>query len=107
MTMKRIRLGSLVEFGVKAGRWERSSRRKAEEKTENWKETYLEIKPRVYFGASPVVYKSGPTMFPALWLMKRTAVVVFFLVSPAVFWEDQEYMSGAEEVSDLFVRIVE
>jgi hypothetical protein len=27
---------------------------------------------------------------PALWPMKRTAVVVFFLVSPAVFCDDQE-----------------
>jgi hypothetical protein len=28
--------------------------------------------------------------FPALWPMKRIAVVVFFLVSPAVFCDDQE-----------------
>lgn len=27
---------------------------------------------------------------PALWPMKRIAVVVFFLVSPAVFCDDQE-----------------
>ncbi len=31
-----------------------------------------------------------PIMFPADWPMKSMAVVVFFLVSPAVFWEDQE-----------------
>ena len=52
--------------------------------------TNLETKPRVYLGASPVVYKCGPMIFPALWPMNRTAVVVFFFVSPAVFWEDQE-----------------
>lgn len=35
--------------------------------------------------------------------MKSMAVVVFFLVSPAVFWDDHEYMSGALKLSAMIL----
>jgi hypothetical protein len=33
--------------------------------------------------------------------MNKTAVVLFFFVSPAVFWDDQEYINGARTSQNL------
>lgn len=51
--------------------------------------TRFAIKPGRYSGASLTLYSRGPMMLPVHMPTKTTAEVVFFLVSPAVFWADQ------------------